>query len=184
MNISRQFVYLLTILYKIQTCEYVLGVESPLVCDLLPHADSKTGLFPAELVDNLGTFPESLRDTELPSIEDDVFEVRGNLKDVKVSSNKKVVKKTSYRSTESGTEADKSTKVVEESVEVIDGAKTTIRRTIVDGVIIDEEKIQEQDGVVVEHSQVFKEDIEQPKVEYESMEVTENEKEKKNKDEL
>ena len=160
-------------------------MESPLVCDLLPHADSKTGLFPAELVDNLGTLPGSLRD-ELPSIEEEVFGAQGNLKDVKVS-NKKVVKKTSYRSTESGTEADKSTRVVEESVEVIDGAKTTIRRTIVDGVIIDEEKIQEQDGVVVEHSQVFKEEIDQPKVEYETMEVIENEKEKKikeSKDEL
>ena len=155
------------------------------MCDLLPHADSKTGLFPAELVDNLGTLPGSLRD-ELPSIEEEVFGAQGNLKDVKVS-NKKVVKKTSYRSTESGTEADKSTRVVEESVEVIDGAKTTIRRTIVDGVIIDEEKIQEQDGVVVEHSQVFKEEIDQPKVEYETMEVIENEKEKKikeSKDEL
>ena len=37
-----------------QTCEYVLGVESPLVCDLLPHADPSTGLFPAEIVDSVG----------------------------------------------------------------------------------------------------------------------------------
>ena len=29
-----------------KTCEYVLGVESPLVCDLLNHADDHTGLFP------------------------------------------------------------------------------------------------------------------------------------------
>ena len=117
----------------------------------------------------------------MPSFEDEVFGVQGNLKDVKVS-NKKVVKKTSYRSTESGTEADKSTKVIEESVEVIDGAKTTIKRTIVDGVIIDQEKIQEKDGVVVKHSQVFKEEIDQANVEYETMEVGENEKEKKDKD--
>ena len=74
------------------------------------------------------------------------------------------------------------TSVVEESVEVIDGAKTTIKRTIVDGVIIDQEKIQEKDGVVVKHSQVFKEEIDQANVEYETMEVGENEKERKNKD--
>ena len=154
----------------------MLGVESPLVCDLLPHADPKTGLFPVELVDNLGNLKE-----ELDIIEDDIFGVQGNLKDVKVS-NKKVVKKTSYRSTESGSKADKSTKVVEESVEVIEGAKTTIRRTIVDGVIVDEERIQEQDGVVVEHSQVFKEEIEEPKVEYETVEIIDNEKDKEKKD--
>ena len=33
-----------------KTCEYVLGVESPLVCDLLNHADDHTGLFPAGIV--------------------------------------------------------------------------------------------------------------------------------------
>ena len=176
-NLCPIIVNLLTnIKYNIQTCEYVLGVESPLVCDLLPHADPKTGLFPVELVDNLGNLKE-----ELDIIEDDIFGVQGNLKDVKVS-NKKVVKKTSYRSTESGSKADKSTKVVEESVEVIEGAKTTIRRTIVDGVIVDEERIQEQDGVVVEHSQVFKEEIEEPKVEYETVEIIDNEKDKEKKD--
>merc|ERR1712098_712952 len=37
-----------------KTCEYVLGVESPLVCDLLPHADPNTGLFPVGIVDNIG----------------------------------------------------------------------------------------------------------------------------------
>jgi len=35
-------------------CEYVLGVESPLVCDLLPCADLKTGLFPKEILDSVG----------------------------------------------------------------------------------------------------------------------------------
>ena len=38
-------------------CEYVLGVESPLVCDILPHVDPDTGLFPAELVDNIENLP-------------------------------------------------------------------------------------------------------------------------------
>eukprot|EP00092_Neocalanus_flemingeri_P090692 GFUD01114871.1.p1 GENE.GFUD01114871.1~~GFUD01114871.1.p1 ORF type:complete len:513 (+),score=176.78 GFUD01114871.1:136-1674(+) len=34
-----------------RNCEFVLGVQSPLVCDLLPHADPQTGLFPVGIVD-------------------------------------------------------------------------------------------------------------------------------------
>ena len=44
----------LRFLLVLQVCEYVLGVESPLVCDLLPHADADTGLFPADIVDTIG----------------------------------------------------------------------------------------------------------------------------------
>jgi len=36
-----------------KTCQYVLGVESPLVCDILGHADSNTGLMPEGLLDSL-----------------------------------------------------------------------------------------------------------------------------------
>eukprot|EP00088_Acartia_fossae_P000876 TRINITY_DN10336_c0_g1_i4.p1 TRINITY_DN10336_c0_g1~~TRINITY_DN10336_c0_g1_i4.p1 ORF type:complete len:548 (-),score=123.65 TRINITY_DN10336_c0_g1_i4:498-2024(-) len=36
-----------------KTCQYVLGIESPLVCDILPQADSDTGLMPSGLIDNL-----------------------------------------------------------------------------------------------------------------------------------
>jgi len=36
-----------------KTCQYVLGVESPLVCDILPHADPDTGLMPLGLLDSL-----------------------------------------------------------------------------------------------------------------------------------
>lgn len=37
-----------------KTCEYVLGVESPLVCDILPHADQQTGLMPPGVIDTIG----------------------------------------------------------------------------------------------------------------------------------
>lgn len=36
-----------------KTCQYVLGVESPLVCDILHHADPDTGLIPTGLIDSL-----------------------------------------------------------------------------------------------------------------------------------
>lgn len=36
-----------------KTCQYVLGVESPLVCDILSHADPDTGLMPLGLLDSL-----------------------------------------------------------------------------------------------------------------------------------
>ena len=43
-----------------QTCEYVLGVESRVVCDLLAHADPDTGIFPVDIVDTLGNTPDSM----------------------------------------------------------------------------------------------------------------------------
>jgi len=36
-----------------RTCEYILVVESPLVCDILPHADPDTGLMPSGILDDL-----------------------------------------------------------------------------------------------------------------------------------
>ena len=133
-----------------QVCEYVLGVESPLVCDLLPHADPKTGLFPVEILDSVGEAeeppaesPQSLTEEELERLT--VTKLKNIVHPQKLSSvTSKLTKKTSYRSSEN-------TKVVEESVEDIDGVKTTVKRTTVDGVLVDEVKISEKDGVVVEH---------------------------------
>lgn len=34
-------------------CEYVLGVESPLICDILDHADSSYGFINEEVLVNL-----------------------------------------------------------------------------------------------------------------------------------
>jgi endoplasmic reticulum lectin 1 len=36
-----------------KTCQYVLGVESPLVCDILSHADPETGLMPLGFMDSI-----------------------------------------------------------------------------------------------------------------------------------
>ena len=166
------------ILPLLQTCEYVLGVESPLVCDLLPHADPSTGLFPVEIVDSVGKLGGKLESREV------VEEVSVETKDAKEIPHKipqkltstKITKKTSHSSinTEQG---ESSTRVVEESVEEVDGVKTTVRRVIVDGLIVDEERISEQNGMVTEHSQVVKENID----------ITEEEEEKESdgvKDEL
>jgi len=150
-----------------KTCEYVLGVESPLVCDLLPHADPQTGLFPVGLVDSIGqkdskgTGPkENLahslftkeeikkleelkskidKDGILDKINKDIFEKAGEvLKD----------------------KAEGVSKVTQESVHIIDGVKTTVRKVIVDGMVISTESIQEKDGVKIKHSEVIKEPIE------------------------
>ena len=132
-------------------CAYVLGVESPcLVCDLLTCADLKTGLFPEEILDSVGEAEEppaetlqSLTEEELERLT--VTKLKNIVHPQKLSSvTSKLTKKTSYRSSEN-------TKVVEESVEDIDGVKTTVKRTTVDGVLVDEVKISEKDGVVVEH---------------------------------
>merc|ERR1739844_495726 len=51
-------------------------------------------------------------------------------------------------------------KVTQESVHIIDGVKTTVRKVIVDGMVISTESIQEKDGVKIKHSEVIKESIE------------------------
>jgi len=48
-----------------RTCEYVLGVESPLVCDILPHADSHTGLFPKDLMASLKNGGVGMKNKEM-----------------------------------------------------------------------------------------------------------------------
>jgi len=157
-----------------KTCEYVLGVESPLVCDLLSHADPVTGLFPVEIVDSVGKL-ETREVVEEVSVEKkDVKEIPHKIPQKLTST--KITKKTSHSSINTD-QGESSTRVVEESVEEVDGVKTTVRRVIVDGLIVDEERISEQNGVVTEHSQVVKENID----------ITEEEGEKESdgvKDEL
>ena len=137
-----------------RTCEYVLGVESPLVCDLLPHADPATGLFDVELVDNIG---QNKNNEQIEIIEVEVPKTTTN----------KVTKQTSYRSSSvKKSDGSASTTVVEETVDEVDGVKTRTKKVIVDGVVTSEETFHEKDGVVVEHSEVFKENID-GEVEYE-----------------
>jgi len=123
-----------------KVCEYVLGVESPLVCDLLPHAHPTTGLFPTELIDSLGEKTEDKVRVEAPH---------------------RITKKTTYKTNEVVKNGQKSSTAVEETVEVVNGGKKIIRKTIVDDVVVSEEKIFEKDGVVVDHSEITSEDVEE-----------------------
>lgn len=154
-----------------KTCEYVLGVESPLVCDLLPHADAKTGLFPAEIVDNLGDKPNKIKpdgwdlgkpvDSDIPA----------------PVTTTKVTKKTSYKSSlVNNDKGEKVTQTIESSEEVIDGVTNVVKKVTVDGVVVEEERFQVKDGKIIGLTQVMNEPIQHPNVEYEAMEVADEDK--------
>ena len=154
-----------------QTCEYVLGVESPLVCDLLPHADAKTGLFPAEIVDNLGDKPNKIKpdgwdlgkpvDSDIPA----------------PVTTTKVTKKTSYKSSlVNNDKGQKVTQTIESSEEVIDGVTNVVKKVTVDGVVVEEERFQVKDGKIIGLTQEMNEPIQHPNVEYEAMEVADEDK--------
>ena len=153
----------------------MLGVESPLVCDLLPHADPQTGLFDVELVDKVGKGMGSSEEMEVISHDAPA--------PAEMTTNK-VTKQTTYKSSSvKDKNGEASTTVVQESVEIVDGVKTTVKKVIIDGVVTDEETIHEKDGVILDHSQVFKENIEDVvEIQYEQTEH--EEEEKKEKDEL
>ena len=136
-------------------CQYVLGVESPLVCDLLPFADPVTGLFPSDLVDNLG---EQTEDNSKPSV---------------AIPRQITKKKTTYKSNEVVKNGESTSTIVEESVEVVDGLKKIFRKTVVDDSVVSEETIYEKDGVVIE-----------PSSEIRSAEATEESDNSENKEEL
>ena len=112
-----------------KVCQYVLGVESPLVCDLLPLADPATGLFPTELVDNIG---EQTEDNTGPS----------------VAIPHKITKKATYKSKEivKNGESETTSTVTEETVEVVDGLKKISRKTVVDDSVVSEETIYERES--------------------------------------
>jgi len=142
-----------------KTCEYVLGVESPLVCDLLPHADPVTGLFPVGIVDTIGdkeTLHEAASKTMFSKEEIDKLEQlksKIDTKGVLDALNKDVFQD----STEIKTGG--SSKVTQESVHIADGVKTITRKVIVNGMVVSTETIQEKDGVRLKHSEVIKEPI-------------------------
>ena len=62
------------------------------------------------------------------------------------------------------TGSEKSSKMTQESVTIADGVKTTVRKVIVNGMVVSTETIQEKDGVKFKHSEVIKEpvDTEEP----------------------
>ena len=149
------------------------------MCDLLPHADPNTGLFDVELVDRIGNLKDSAEEVEVISHDAPApSEMTTN----------KVTKQTTYKSSSvKNKNGDASTTVVQESVEIVDGVKTTVKKVIIDGVVTDEETIHEKDGVVLDHSTVFKENIEDiVEIKYEQTEHEEEtlEEERKEKEEL
>jgi len=149
-----------------KTCEYVLGVESPLVCDLLPHADPQTGLFPVGIVDTIGK-KDTKGEGQKENIAHSLFtkEEMEKLEQLKSKIandglldkiNKDMFNKASEVVKETG---DSTSKVTQESVHIADGVKTTIRKVIVNGMVVSTETIQEKDGVKIKHSEVIKEPI-------------------------
>merc|ERR1719233_700826 len=57
------------------------------------------------------------------------------------------------------TGSEKSSKMTQESVTIADGVKTTVRKVIVNGMVVSTETIQEKDGVKFKHSEVIKEPV-------------------------
>jgi len=148
-----------------KTCEYILGVESPLVCDLLPHADPQTGLFPVGIVDTIGQKekgqPEDLAHSmftkeELEKLEQLKSKIAND--GILDKINKDMFHKASEVVKDTG---DHTSKVTQESVHIADGVKTTVRKVIVNGMVVSTETIQEKDGVKFKHSEVIKEPIEE-----------------------
>ena len=121
-------------------CEYVLGVESPLVCDILPHVDSDTGLFPAALVDNIENLQRdsstlSPNDRQVLDKLKEQIKEKGLMEGEAFARAGEVVAE-SVSSKESKTSSTKTSMSTQESVKIVNGVKTITRKTIVDGVVV------------------------------------------------
>ena len=119
-------------------CEYVLGVESPLVCDILPHVDPITGLFPAALVDNIENLPRDSGPNLSPTDRQMLDKLKEQIKDKglmegEAFANAGEVVAETVSSKSSSTKTSMST---QESVKIVNGMKTITRKTIVDGVVV------------------------------------------------
>ena len=118
-------------------CEYVLGVESPLVCDILPHVDPNTGLFPAALVDNIENLPRDSSSTLSPSDRQVLDKLKEQIKGKGLMEGEafatagEVVAEAKSKSTST-----KTSMSTQESVKIVNGVKTITRKTIVDGVVV------------------------------------------------
>jgi len=121
-------------------CEYVLGVESPLVCDILPHVDPTTGLFPAALVDNIENLPRdssTLSPTDrqvLDKLKEQIKE-KGLMEGEAFARAGEVVAE-AVSSKESKSTSTKTSMSTQESVKIVNGVKTITKKTIVDGVVV------------------------------------------------
>jgi len=118
-----------------KTCEYVLGVESPLVCDLLPHAHPATGLFPSGIVDNLPNLPREVAPS--PSDLEKLEQLRERIEEGGLMG--EAFQQAGEVLAEASTTTRSSTKV-QESVHESQGVRTVVRKTIVDGVVVSSTK--------------------------------------------
>lgn len=124
-----------------KTCEYVLGVESPLVCDILPHADDN-GMMPQGLLDSIDK--DSEKEPEIGDIfteeEEKTFDqMKQEMKQHKSESEESV-------SEEKSSSKVKTSQITKESVKVVDGVKTTSKQKIVDGKLVSSEHTEEYVG--------------------------------------
>merc|ERR1712210_68546 len=121
-------------------CEYVLGVESPLVCDILPHVDSNTGLFPAALVDNIENLPRDSSNLSpsdrqvLDKLKEQIKE-KGLMEGEAFARAGEVVAE-AVSTKESKSSSTKTSMSTQESIKIVNGVKTITRKTIVDGVVV------------------------------------------------
>jgi len=138
-----------------KTCQYVLGVESPLVCDLLPHADPQTGLFPVGLVDTIGqdTKVESMGGSELEEKVDQMMLNQKKERDNMLEKIDEIYEDAKMKVIENG---EATSTVTEKSVQIANGVKTTTKKVIVNGIVVSTETIQEKDGVQIKQSETFK----------------------------
>ena len=143
--------------------EYVLGVESPLVCDILPHVDPDTGLFPAALVDNIENLPRDSSSTLSPTDRQVLEKLKEQIKEKGLMEGEAFARAgevvaEAVSSKESKSSSTKTSMSTQESVKIVNGVKTITRKTIVDGVVVSStsetipmqggkgEAIQEEEG--------------------------------------
>lgn len=112
----------------------MLGVESPLVCDILPHAD-ETGLMPPGLLDTIDKDP-------IAAVSEGIFseEEERTFEELK--------RKHKSESAQMGSAGEHSSKtktsqITKESVKIIDGVKTTSKETIIDGKLVSSSQVEE-----------------------------------------
>ena len=122
-------------------CEYVLGVESPLVCDILPHVDPNTGLFPAALVDNIENLPRDSLSTLSPTDRQVLDKLKEQIKEKGLMEGEAFARAgevvaEAVSSKESKSTSTKTSMSTQESVKIVNGVKTITRKTIVDGVVV------------------------------------------------
>jgi len=122
-------------------CEYVLGVESPLVCDILPHVDPDTGLFPAALVDNIENLPRDSSSTLSPTDRQVLEKLKEQIKEKGLMEGEAFARAgevvaEAVSSKESKSSSTKTSMSTQESVKIVNGVKTITRKTIVDGVVV------------------------------------------------